>query len=40
MAISRLFFEISGDSSKLNRELQKAIATAKDADVQITRAAL
>ena len=38
MAISRLFFEISGDSSKLNQELQKAIATAKDAGVQITRA--
>src|SRR5512136_225305 len=38
MPIGRLFFEISGDSSKLNQELQKAIATAKDAGVQITRA--
>ncbi len=38
MAISRLFFKISGDSSKLNHELQKAIATAKDAGVQVTRA--
>jgi hypothetical protein len=38
MAISRLFFEMSGDSSKLNRELQKATATAKDAGVQMTRA--
>jgi phage-related minor tail protein len=36
--VGRLFFEISGDSSKLNQELQKAIATAKDAGVQITRA--
>jgi phage-related minor tail protein len=36
--VGRLFFEISGDSSKLNQELQKAIATAKDAGVQVTRA--
>ncbi len=36
--ISRLFFEISGDSSKLNTSLREAIATAKDAGVQITRA--
>jgi hypothetical protein len=37
MAISRPFFEISGDSSKLNTSLREAIATAKDAGVQITR---
>jgi TP901 family phage tail tape measure protein len=36
--IGRLFFEISGDSSKLNASLREAIATAKDAGVQITRA--
>jgi phage-related minor tail protein len=36
--VGRLFFEIIGDSSKLNQEFQKAIATAKDAGVQITRA--
>jgi phage-related minor tail protein len=38
MPIGRLFFEISGDSSKLNASLREAIATAKDAGVQITRA--
>jgi hypothetical protein len=36
--IGRLFFEISGDSSKLNASLREAIATAKDGGVQITRA--
>jgi hypothetical protein len=37
MAISSLFFEISRDWLKLNLELQKAIATAKDARVQISQ---
>jgi hypothetical protein len=36
MPIGRLFFEIGGDSSKLNQELQKAIATAKDAEITKT----
>jgi microcompartment protein CcmL/EutN len=36
--VGRLFFEISGDSSKLQYSLREAIATAKDAGVQITRA--
>jgi hypothetical protein len=38
MAISRLFFEISGDSSKLNQELKKAVDAAKSAGVEVTRA--
>jgi len=38
MPIGRLSFEISGNSSRLNQELQKAIATAKDAGLQVTRA--
>jgi phage-related minor tail protein len=36
MAISRLFFEISGDSSKLQTELDKAVAHAKEAGVNMT----
>jgi hypothetical protein len=38
MPIGRLFFEIAGDSSKLNASLREAIATAKEAGVQITHA--
>jgi hypothetical protein len=34
----RLFFEIGGDSSKLNASLRETIDAAKDAGVQITRA--
>jgi len=35
--VSRLFFEISGDTSRLNASLQEAIKIAQDAGVQITR---
>lgn len=38
MAVSRLFVEIGGDTSKLNASLREAIATAQDAGVKITRA--
>jgi hypothetical protein len=36
--VSRLFFEISGDTSRLNASLQQAIRIAQDAGVKITRA--
>jgi hypothetical protein len=36
--IGRLFFEIGGDTSRLNASLQEAIRIAKDAGVQVTRA--
>src|SRR5512139_3821847 len=36
--VGRLFFEISGDTSKLNASLREAIKTAEEAGVRITRA--
>jgi hypothetical protein len=36
--VGRLFFEIGGDTSRLNASLQEAIRIAKDAGVQVTRA--
>jgi phage-related minor tail protein len=38
MAISRLFFEIGGDSSRLNSALREAVKTAEEAGIKITRA--
>jgi hypothetical protein len=38
MPIGRLFFEIAGDTSRLNASLREAIKTAEDAGVKITRA--
>jgi hypothetical protein len=38
MPIGGLFFEISGDTSRLNASLQEAIRIAQDAGVKITRA--
>jgi len=36
--VGRLYFEISGDTSKLNASLREAIKTAEEAGVKITRA--
>jgi hypothetical protein len=36
--IGRLFFEISGDTSRLNAFIKEAIKTAEEAGVKITRA--
>jgi phage-related minor tail protein len=36
--VGRLFFEISGDTSRLNASLREAVKTAEDAGVRITRA--
>jgi hypothetical protein len=38
MPIGRLFFEIGGDTSRLNASLQEAIKNAEEAGVKITRA--
>ncbi len=38
MAIGRLFYEIDGDTSKLNLALQEAIKNTEDAGVRMTRA--
>jgi hypothetical protein len=38
MPIGRLFFEISGDTSRLNTSLQEAVRIAQDAGVKVTRA--
>ena len=38
MPIGRLFFEIGGDTSRLNASLQEAIRNAEEAGVKITRA--
>jgi phage-related minor tail protein len=36
--VGRLFFEISGDTSRLNASIKEAIKTAEEAGVKITRA--
>jgi hypothetical protein len=36
--IGRLFFEIGGDTSRLNASIKEAIKTAEEAGVKITRA--
>ena len=38
MPIGRLFFEIGGDTSRLNASLQEAVRIAQDAGVKVTRA--
>ncbi len=36
--VGRLFFEIGGDTSRLNASIREAIKTAEEAGVKITRA--
>jgi hypothetical protein len=36
--VGRLFFEIGGDTSRLNASIKEAIKTAEEAGVKITRA--
>jgi len=36
--VGQLFFEISGESSRLNASINEAIKTAEDAGIKITRA--
>jgi hypothetical protein len=38
MPVGRLFFEIGGDTSRLNASIKEAIKTAEEAGVKITRA--
>ena len=38
MPIGRLFFEISGDTSRLNASIKESIKIAEEAGVKITRA--